>query len=266
MKTKKPNLVYTGQGTPVLLLHSSMGSKLQWYRFIQLMKKEYMMIATDLYGYGDSPFPTNRQSFSLSHEVLLVEELIDEIISEDCPLHIAGHSYGAATALRMAYKYKDSGRVLSLSIYEPVAFHLLPKDDGALEKVIAFQKIIDDELDKGNPGKAAEFFIDFWSGKGTYNGFPDAVREIFDEAIKKLPLDFKALVGEPLTLEDYKAIDIPVCLMAGTQSPIHSRRVSELLSDALPDCRTHWLEAGHMAPVQQADQVNAIMQSFIKSL
>lgn len=266
MKTLKPNLIYTGRGTPVLLLHSSLGSKLQWYRFMQSMSKNYLMVAPDLYGYGESPFPPDRENFGLIHEVSLVESLMHELVPEDQSIHVVGHSYGAATALRMAYKYRGTDRVSSLSIYEPVAFHLLPEHDEALEQVIAFQKIVDDELDKGNPGKAARFFIDFWSGKGTYDGFPEGVRELFDEAIKKLPLDFQALTGDPLSLEDYKTIDTPVCLMAGNQSPIHSRRVSELLAQTLPDCRTHWLEAGHMAPVQQADQVNGIMELFIKSV
>jgi pimeloyl-ACP methyl ester carboxylesterase len=264
MQKGKPNLLYTGQGTPVVMLHSSMSSKIQWYGFMQAMKNGYLMIAPDLYGCGDSPFPEEREHFSLSHEVSMVESLIEDVVPEGEPFHLVGHSYGGAAALRFCYKYKDTNRIRSLSLFEPVAFHLLPEDDEALEDVFRLQKFIGDELERGRKDKAAEFFVDYWSVKGTYAGYHDSIKEMFETAVKKLPLDLKALIEEPLSLEDYKAIRTPVCLMAGAKSPLHSRRVSELLVNTLPHCRMHWLDTGHMAPVNQAGEVNAIMESFIR--
>jgi pimeloyl-ACP methyl ester carboxylesterase len=264
MNTRKINILDFGSGIPVVLLHSSMSSKIQWYRLMQAMAKDHHMIAPDLYGYGDSVFPTNSNGFSLIDEVTIIESYVVDMIPEDMPFHLVGHSYGAAVALRFCYKYKETKRIRSLSIYEPVAFHLLPEDDEALIDVHRVYTTVKEKMLQGNDEDAAAFFVDFWSGGGTYASFPVSVKEVMMQGIKKLPLDFKALFDEPLGLYDYHEIQTPVCLMAGKKSPIGARRITELLAPQLRDCETYWLDADHMAPLYQANEVNTIMETFIR--
>ena len=44
-----------GTGMPVVMLHSSLGSKGQWSVLAEQMSARYRVIALDLCGYGDNP-------------------------------------------------------------------------------------------------------------------------------------------------------------------------------------------------------------------
>jgi len=253
-----------GNGSPVVLLHSAMSSKLQWYQLMRSMSSDYLVIAVDFYGCGESPFPENTESFSLSDEITLVESLLEDIIPPGEPFHLVGHSYGGATALRFCYKAEK--RIRSLTLYEPVAYHLLPETEEALTVIRRNQEVVNNHMQDGNYAAAAEFFIDYWNSAGTFSSYPKEVRDLLTESAKKLPLSFQALMDEPLSLEDYSKLNVPVCLIAGRQSPIASRRVSELLVNHLKDCRVYWVNAGHMAPVLQAEMVNPIIETFIRQV
>lgn len=270
MKNQKANIFAKGKGTPIVLLHSSMSSKLQWYALMESLYRDFLVIAVDLYGYGDSPFPNKKENFCFNDEIALVESLLADIIPPDEPFHLVGHSYGGAVGLRFCYKEIEQAqptpRILSLALFEPVAFHLLPENEEARSQVFQQKEIIDSFMVNKQYSAAAEYFIDFWSGAGTFSGFPEIIRQTFLKSIQKLPLDFQALRGEPLSLEDYSRIKQPVCLMVGRQSALMAQRISVLLAEKLSDCRLKWINGGHMAPVYQAKEVNAIIETFIRGV
>lgn len=228
------------------------------------MSQNYQMLAVDFYGYGDSPFPPNNGKFTFNHEIALIKSLLEGVLPADEPLHVVGHSFGGAVALR--YCYDAPERFRSLTLYEPVAFHLLAETEEALINTRRMEQFISQKIEQGDSASAAEYFIDFWSGKGTFSAVPREIRLTFEQGIKKLKLDFQALMGEPLSLADYKKINVPVCLMVGRKSPIESRRVSELLAETLPNCKLHMIDGGHMAPVNQGDAVNNIIEGFINGI
>lgn len=253
-----------GSGTPVVMLHSALSSKLQWYRLIQRLSKRYLTIAVDLYGSGDSPYPPSPETFCLSDEVNLVESLLEKVIPGNAQFHLVGHSYGGAVALRMAYKIPE--RVKSLALFEPVAFHLIPPNETLYHEVRKRGETIKKMVEEGKLTEATEHFVDYWSGSGAFSRFSKDVQTILVEGVKKLPLNQKALIEEPLTLDEYRFIRTPVLLMAGLQSPPDSRHLVELLSVHLPNCRVQMVNGGHMAPVNMSDPVNTLIESFINNL
>jgi pimeloyl-ACP methyl ester carboxylesterase len=261
MKIQKDNVISIGSGTPVVLLHSSMSTKLQWYKLMRLLSSNYLVIAVDLYGHGDSPAPPDKENFSLSQEVAFVESLLTDIIRPDESFHLVGHSYGGAVCLRFAYKSEE--RILSLTLFEPVAYHLLPETEKVLIQIRQRAESINKKIEEGKIAEAAEDFVDFWSGAGTFSSFPGAVQEMLYPSVKQLVLTYKALLNEPLTLDDYSKLKLPVYLLAGRQSPPDSRRVAEILAGYLSNCRFKWINYGHMAPIYQTEEVNPIIHSFI---
>ncbi|MCW8882073.1 MAG: alpha/beta hydrolase [Sedimenticola sp.] len=250
-----------GEGVPVVLLHSSMSSKEQWYKLGENLRTHYRVIAIDLYGYGGSEFPPSPDKFRLTDEVSRVKGLIQQSLGEQ-PFHLIGHSYGGATALR--YTFDHQYCVLSLGLYEPVAFHLLEQDDPGLKMIAAVFNRISSHLETGQVSAAAEDFIDFWSGVGTYAGLASDKRSLLDKQIHKVALDFQALLHEPLTGESYQAIDLPVCLLHSQESPLPTRRVAEALEQHLPQLEAHWVKGGHMAPITNASEVNPYWINFLK--
>ncbi|MCW8906701.1 MAG: alpha/beta hydrolase [Sedimenticola sp.] len=248
-------------GVPLLLLHSSMSSKAQWSRLEQALPAGYRVIALDLYGYGDAPFPDDPEHFSLEQEAVRIGQLAEQLIGAQ-PFHLIGHSYGAATALRYAYDNPD--RLLSIGLFEPVAFHLLPEQDAAIKQMQSVGAAVTMALAAGDAATATRHFIDFWSGSGTYARMDRDRQLLMDRYIHKVALDFQALFNEPLSAADYQRIDTPTCLLWSPQSPPPTRRVAALLGETLPWIESHSVPGGHLAPLTNPDQVNPHWIRFLR--
>ena len=252
-----------GKGQPVIMLHSSMSTKEQWGKLAASMCDDYLAIAIDLSGYGAAEFPRSGPLFSLEEEAARIDSLVTHLVGQQ-KIHLIGHSYGGATALRLAYANQQ--RILSLSLYEPVAFHLLGADDPEREKVIALAHKVESFSNRQEYSKATQVFVDFWSGEGTYLKLNKARRALLDPFIPKVTLDFQAGITDQLTVTDYQKLDVPACLVAGRQSPLPTQIISTILARTLPRNEFHWIDGGHMAPLSHASIVNPIWADFIRSI
>lgn len=250
-----------GEGPLVVLLHRALGSQLQWRGLARLLRRDFQVLTLDLYGYGQTPLPESPPEFSLSREAALVRNLLHQLQLGQGPLHLVGHSYGGAAALRLAWE--DPGRIASLTLFEPVAFHLLAADDPALQPVLEIQAQIRRQLRQGRPDLAVGSFIDYWSGPGSFAGSSVRSQQTFCAGLAKLLLDFQALLSDPLRLAELQELPIPVCLLAGRSSRPPALRVAELLAATLPKAQLHWLEGGHMAPISHAGEVNARIAAWL---
>jgi pimeloyl-ACP methyl ester carboxylesterase len=257
MKPSLPAYFSVGAGPAVVLLHCTLSSKNQWRALSGQLEGDYRSIAVDLYGYGETPLPEKREGFTLLDEAELVHSLLESILPPGEPCHLVGHSYGGAVALRFCHRYPE--RVRSLTVFEPVAFHLLDAADPGLQPVLAMKAELGRLMSAGRGAEAAATFLDYWSGPGSFANFPARVQQDFVRRTPKLALDFQALTGTPLTLEDYRELALPVTLIAGSASRVPALRVAEELSRALPDCRLRWVETGHMGPVSHPELVNPII-------
>jgi pimeloyl-ACP methyl ester carboxylesterase len=257
-----PSIGYfdSGRGTPVIALHSSMSSKLQWTRLAQRLERDYQFIAIDLAGYGQTAFPANPAQFSLQDEIGIVSQVIRKTIGDHVPFHLIGHSYGGATALRLAHEQPH--RILSLSLYEPTMFCLL--DEGGPQHA-EICRVIDAVVRQsaGSADAASRIFIDYWNGEGAFDALPEDRRAAVVKRVGKISLDFQALINDPLAIQDCKRMDFPVCLMSGRSSPKPVRRIADLLQAALPNVFRHDFDAGHMGPVTHADKVGDVVSAFL---
>ncbi|MFD2366260.1 alpha/beta fold hydrolase [Pseudoduganella sp. GCM10020061] len=243
----------------VVLLHSSMSSQSQWNKLVARESGRYRFVAVDLLGYGRSPFPLEPDSFTLGHEVDAVMASIAAHVDTHEPLHLVGHSYGGATALRLARELGP--RVRSLCVFEPVAFHLLPQGSPARTEIVAVVASIEAAPTRT---AAARSFIDYWNGAGTFDTLPEAQQARFAAQIDKVKLDFQALLGEPATLADCAQLDMPALVLSGSASPRSTREVAAQLASALGDARSAQVAGGHMAPITHADAVNELIGEFLR--
>lgn len=250
-----------GTGTPLVLLHSSMSNKAQWSKLSEQLIPEYRIIAIDLYGYGGSEFPDSPEQFSLAEEAARIAQIIRQRLGNK-RFHLIGHSYGGATALRLAHE--DPSSILSLGLYEPVAFFLLDQSEQAHQIMRKVEQQIAENLAKGDIPTATAHFIDFWSGQDTYRGLPAERQRILDRYIPKVLLDFQAVLRETLRAKDYRNLAVPVCLLRSQESPLPVRRVAEELERNLPQLESHWVTGGHMAPITNADEVNSYWIDFLR--
>ena len=251
-----------GAGVPVVMLHSSLGSKSQWIPLAERLASRFRVIAVDLCGYGDNPVPSAAAPFTLDDEVRACRGApFDRLAPLPARVHFVGHSSGGLVALRFAQLQRD--RVASLSLYEPVAFRLLGEHDPALADITRLKDRVACLVAAGSRDEAAQAFVDYWSGDGAYARLPLPARMSIARRIDKVPLDFEAAWRWPLRAADLRTIVAPTLLLAGTRSPAVAQRIVVLLARALPNHRTWWFDAGHMAPIDHADRINYRIETFV---
>lgn len=246
----------TGAGETLVLLHCSAGSGGQWRALGECLQDRFHVIAPDLYGYGASDPWSGCGPFSLAAEAEAIGALLAQ---SPGPVHLVGHSYGGAVALRLARDLSE--RLRSLTLIEPVAFHLLRREtepDRALcEEVHALAAAVSDAVVSGDYWRGMARFVDYWNGPGSWVRLPDERRSALCRAIPKIALDFRATLAEETPLAAYCRIRVPTLVLRGGRSPTTTRRIAELLADTLPAAQLRTIaDAGHMLPLTHRAEVN----------
>ena len=258
-----PGCTVAGEsGEPVVMLHSSLSSKLQWTSLTERLSPRFRVIAVDLWGYGENAMPAFAQRFTLDDEVRLVAAHVDRLVAPHLRVHLVGHSYGALVGLRFAQTLR--GRVASLSLYEPVAFGMLANDDAVLTEVARLAHGIKRMLTAGERDDAARAFIDFWNGAGAYDAMSPRARKHATRGMDKVVLDFRAAWTWRPNPTVLHRVFAPALFLTGSRSPGAVQRIVRLLARALPDSRVATLDAGHMAPITDAHRVNPWIEAFIE--
>ena len=255
----------TGSGETVVLLHCSASSGSQWRALAGQLQDRFHVIAPDLYGYGASEPWGGCGPFSLAAEAESVAALIARCAG---PVHLVGHSYGGAVALRLALD--QPARLHSLTLIEPVAFHLLrdaPDPDRALlEEIHALAAAVSEAVVTGDYWRGMARFVDYWSGPGSWVRLPEERRTALCRGIAKVALDFRAIFAEATPLAACRRIRVPTLVLRGGRSPATTRRIAELLAATLPVARLRTIaDAGHMLPLSHREEVNrAILEHLMR--
>ncbi len=102
-----------GDGPPLVLLHGGHGSWWHWARNIESLAGRYTLCVPDLPGYGESDLPAGG---SLDDLVDATVESLDRLIGGNTTVRIAGFSFGALVAARLAER---PGGVSQLALIGP---------------------------------------------------------------------------------------------------------------------------------------------------
>ena len=255
-----------GAGEPVVLVHSSACSSSQWDKLIADLGPGYRVLAPDLHGYGQSDFWSGQGPLSLAHEAALVERMIALC---DQPVHLVGHSYGGAVALKVSQSAAAS--ICSLTLIEPVALHLLrnstSSDGNGFSELRAVAEQVAGGVAIGDYQGAMAHFVDYWNGAGAWSGLSARKQSVLAKAAPKVALDFWAITSEPATLADYRQVDLPTLLICGACSPRPTRRITALLGGALPGALVQVVGgAGHMLPLTHPERVNPLIVQHLSGV
>ena len=254
----------SGNGDNIVCLHSSLASSRQWGGLMEKLQNSYRITAVDLYGYGSSPSWAEIQSFTLSDEVDLLAPILESMTG---PIHLVGHSYGAAVALKVAQRYPQ--RISSLTLYEPVAFTALfaaADTQTVAHAMVRFKNEILQELQLGHTEGAARKFINYWSGLGAWEKLNEQQQAAMSARIGTVIVNFEAIFAERNILSSLASLDVPTLCLYGEYSPSSTLAVSRLLGETLPDAKLKAMSGmGHMGPITHSEVINEQIEDFIKS-
>jgi pimeloyl-ACP methyl ester carboxylesterase len=254
-----------GCGPPIVLLHSSMSSKSQWRELIDSLRDRYRLIAIDLLGYGESALPSSLECYSLRDEVRLVESVLARELRPGEKFHLIGHSYGGMVALQLAAQAQPQ-LVRSLSLFEPIAFHLLPERDPDLAVVREVWREIKCRVDANDGRGAAMCFVDYWSGAGAFEQLREERQRVLAAQVPKVLLELIAVSNDACNAATYRRIEVPTCLVGGLWSPEPAQRLMSMFASMLPHASCFEVEAGHMAPITHPALVNPIIERFVQAV
>ena len=227
------------------------------------LQHSYRVTALDLHGYGHGPELTAGTAFSLDREV---EILTDVVGQADGPIHLVGHSYGGVVAIKAAQVYAE--RIRSLILYEPVVFSALFSVSADQPASVEVSRLIEDiqgDYRCGDLFHAAQRFIDYWSGAGTWENIPMQKKLGLSKKIPVVLENFEALVSEPNALAGVASIQVPTLYLSGRESPASVQVISELLIQKLPRVDAYQFPGlGHMGPITHGEIVNDRIEGFIQ--
>src|SRR5262249_35674536 len=226
----------SGSGPAVVCLHCSASTSGQWRPLMEQLADRYHLIAPDLYGCGKSDRWPGERPLWIDDEIAFLAPAFERAGGR---FHLVGHSFGGAIALKAALGLKP--RLASLVLYEPVLFAVLLRAEpqsAAAREIIAVR----DDVVSGDSKAAAERFIDYWMGGGTWAATPEARRGTLVDAVKAQKPEWHSAFNEPTPLEAFAALDVPTLLMTGTASTAAARGVARLVGGTLPRVRVEEIE------------------------
>lgn len=242
----------------VLCLHASASGGRQWRRLADALGTNFRLLTPDLLGYGEDGFARDGR-FSLDDEVEHVLRQLDDDVTR---LHVVGHSYGGAVALRFALRHPR--RVASLTVYEP-AQPLLLFEDGlhtpeAREARSLREVFVGHAATTFGRWRAAREYVDYWSGPDTWNTLSFAQRRRINGLVPKIAAEWDALFSASAALGDVSALTMPVKILYGSRTRRTAKRVCELLQQRIAgSCLEQVDGLEHMGPLTHAHVVNPLI-------
>jgi pimeloyl-ACP methyl ester carboxylesterase len=266
LETKEGDRFYrdAGTGQPIMLLHCSAGSSGAWVPVIDQLGQRYRLLAPDLLGYGrNAPWPRN-VPIAADQELGVIQALLD-VAGQ--PVHLVGHSYGGTVALNAARHFPQ--RVASLSLIEPVAFHLLRHADepDGWSEISALAERHLALVGEGRDAAAAEAFITYWSGPKVWHQMPDAARDSAIRSAVKVAAEWQLMFALEDGADATAGIKAPTLLVCSGRTRTPARRVVEILRQALPHAHHYEIaDAGHMSPLTHPADVAEAIRRHVDSL
>lgn len=252
-----------GTGPAVVCTHANASTSGQWSGLLDRLAPTFRVFACDSYGAGRSPEWPSERVITLRDEVALIEPVLARAGSS---VALVGHSYGAAVALIAAIA--NPGRVRAMALYEPTLFSLIDARTPAPNEADGIRNVAADAgvaLDAGNPDAAAERFIDYWAGTGSWERTPPQRKPPVAASVTNVRRWAHALFTEPTPLEAFRCLDVPVLYMTGKRSTPSAQAVARLLVAALPRVElVEFEELGHMGPITHPEAVNEVIARFLE--
>ena len=221
-----------------MCIHSNASTSGQWRGLIDLLAPKFHVLAPDSYGSGKSPEWPSAEVIGLRDEVALIAALA------------------------------NPGRVRAMALYEPTLFALVdaaappPNEADGIRNAVSGARFA---LDSGNQNAAAEHFIDYWMGSGSWKQTPENRKTPIAASVVNVRRWAHAVFTEPTPLAAFRTLKVPVLYMMGKNSTPSAKAVARLLTATLP--RVELLELddlGHMGPITHPGPVNEAIARFIQ--
>ncbi len=259
-----------GHGVPVLMVHAATNHGGQWEQVRGAMdgagNLAYRYLLPDLFNSGKTaPWPAgpSRHALTFDDEADIILALLDAV---GVAVHLVGHSYGGAVALRAAVRRAPGIR--SLCLIEPGGCPLLAAAGRQLEydEYVAVMKTFLRALDSDDPPGAWRGFLNY------YRGHPHAWDSLDQDTQAKIIAKsqtqrqvYRAQMSNPTSLAELRALPVETMIITGGATTAPEAGVCQVLHEYLPNARLRTIPgAGHPMPATHPEAVAALLYEHIQ--
>lgn len=241
---------------PALAIHCMLGTAAMWEPVLTPLGAEVTATAFDLPGHGKSG-PWTADDSPGAYQTLATRIAASFI---DRPVDLIGHSFGAVVALRLAVAAPEAVR--SLTLIEPVLFSAIadtPEGQSWRRRQDDYEAL----YAAGNAEGAARDFVGKWGVGTPWEALADRHRARFTAQMPIVASVSASNFSDPGQIcrpGGLEAIDAPVLLIHGSDSPRAMAEICETIARRLPDVGVASVPgAGHMLPLTHARQLSELI-------
>jgi non-heme chloroperoxidase len=256
---------------PVIFIHGGLDDYRCWQFQIDFFsKKKYHAISySRRFAYPNKWIGNVAQNNTVEDNAKDLAELIRKL--DLAPAHLVGASYGAFITLYCVSKKPELAKTMVLN--EPPITEFLArihqKEDVELLQRLRtrVQRPTKDAFKRGDFKKAVQVAIDGIMGMENYfEKLPEEGKQYLMDNAKSLEGEFEPAIPSSFSVEDVKQITtVPTLLVKGELSPKWLLRISDILSDNMPNTEQIVIPNLSHDSVRSSDIFNSkVMQFFAR--
>ena len=243
-----------GAGEPLVFLHGIGGNRTNWSRQLAALSDQFLCVAFDFRGYGDSEDgPNTLDFFDFVDDVRRVLEA-----NKISHCHLFGLSMGGLVA--QAYYVRHPENVLSLGL-----IGCRPGSAPAFENSKAFAEERTRPLEQdNNPEALADSLLPRLLGPSV----GETERETIRQSLARIrPDSYRRVISARLSIAPFLTlgdISVPTLVMAGTHDQVAPMTQMELMAAAIPNSVLRIIpDAGHLMNIERPDLFNQHVRDFL---
>jgi pimeloyl-ACP methyl ester carboxylesterase len=258
-----------GDGEPVVMIHGSLGSFLDFANQWSDFAAEHRVIAYSRRFHPPNSIDPSDTTYTIDLHADDLEAILGALRLRTA--HLIGSSWGAYVALALVLRRQDLARTLVLA--EPPILPLLRESPvGRILLTHFVRRAIEparEAFGKHHMRAGVQAFVDRITGrKGSFDVFPAEVQQRLVSASGELRLEFQTPFDSympALSPEQLHSIQIPVLLLEGERSTRLFRTIINELELALPKTeRVSISRAGHSMQAANPRVYNETVLSFLR--
>jgi pimeloyl-ACP methyl ester carboxylesterase len=230
-----------GNQPPVIFVHGGLDDYRCWQYQLDSFSKKYRTISySRRFAYPNKWIGNVVTDNTIEDNAKDLAELIRKL--DLAPAHLVGASYGAYTALYCMSKNPELAKTMVLNeppIMQFLARSPLREDVELLQRFITrVQRPNQDASRRGDFRKATQVAIDgIMDMKNYFEKLPEEGKQFLMDNAKSLESELESTISTSFTVEDVKQIKttIPTLLVKGELSPKYFLRITDILSDNMPN-------------------------------